>query len=862
MRFANGSIRRRILIGFGVVLVLLGLELGVALRGLARVRVLQQDVSEAIEPPLQTAQELERVALYRFVAVRNYVSTGDPRHLQEYARRVDHQREVLDRLDRFPLEADSRAALEAVSGAAAEHVEETSAYLALVGRGAPPAALAREELRVAQAREGLLARIRAFEAIQGRMVAAARTRSAELQADVARALVGTAILVALALGLTALLTTRAVRGPALALVGAARAVEAGDFGPAFALARDRSARGELHALAVAFCRMARGLRRRERRMAADGRLGEALAAPLDAAAIASAALREIATYAGAELGAVYVAGDGPLHALATRGAGTAPALLPREGLVSEALAAGRAAALQPIPADLPIALAFGYGEVRPRAALAVPLVARGAPVGVVLLAATGAFGEDAVAFAERAARQLAVALANALAHARLEALTTELQTSNERLRGHNEELQAQREEIQAQAEELHAQTEALHAQSDEIRRHNVQLAAAQEALAAKAQALEEIDRRKDEFLATLAHELRNPLAAVASAGRLLEAQPGPGVRHAAVIGRQVGHLRRLVDDLLDLSRITHDKLQLRLERLELPGAVARAADAVRAAAEAKGQTLAIRAAGAVPMVDADPLRLEQVLSNLLRNAIRYTPPRGTISVGVEADGAQAVVRVGDTGLGIPPDLLPRIFEPFVQGTHSEGGEEGLGLGLALVRRLVELHGGTVDVRSDGPGTGTVFSVRLPLASVTSVPASGARSAAGAHDGRVRVLVVEDNPDVAATTADALELFGYAVRVETDADGGLRACVESPPDVALLDIGLPGRSGHDLAREIRARLPRDAVRLVAVTGYGQPEDRARSAEAGFDAHLVKPVELDELRETIERLVFQGASGAAA
>jgi CheY-like chemotaxis protein/anti-sigma regulatory factor (Ser/Thr protein kinase) len=290
--------------------------------------------------------------------------------------------------------------------------------------------------------------------------------------------------------------------------------------------------------------------------------------------------------------------------------------------------------------------------------------------------------------------------------------------------------------------------------------------------------------------------------------------------------------------------------------------VARAADAVRPAAEAKGQTLAIRSAGAIPVVDADPLRLEQVLSNLLRNAIRYTPPRGTISVGVEADGGHAVVRIGDTGLGIPPDLLPRIFEPFVQGTHSEGGEEGLGLGLALVRRLVELHGGTVDVRSDGPGTGTVFSVRLPLASVTSSPASAGRSPADVHDGRLRVLLVEDNPDVAATTAEALDLFGYAVRVEADADAGLRACVESPPDVALLDIGLPGRSGHDLAREIRARLPRESVRLIAVTGYGQPEDRARSAEAGFDAHLVKPVELDELRETIERLVFQGATGAAA
>jgi CheY-like chemotaxis protein len=219
-------------------------------------------------------------------------------------------------------------------------------------------------------------------------------------------------------------------------------------------------------------------------------------------------------------------------------------------------------------------------------------------------------------------------------------------------------------------------------------------------------------------------------------------------------------------------------------------------------------------------------------------------------------------------MGISPELLPKIFEPFVQGTHSEGGEQGLGLGLALVRRLVELHGGAVEARSEGEGTGTVFVVRLPLAAT-----SGARAhPAPRHPARlepagaaVRVLVVEDDPDVAVTTADALELFGFEVRVESDAEAGLRACMERPPQVALLDIGLAGRSGYDLARDIRARLPRDAVRLLAVTGYGQPEDRERAFAAGFDEHLVKPVGLDELRAAIERLAAgagAGALGAAA
>ena len=378
-----------------------------------------------------------------------------------------------------------------------------------------------------------------------------------------------------------------------------------------------------------------------------------------------------------------------------------------------------------------------------------------------------------------------------------------------------------------------------------------------------------MDRRKNEFLATLGHELRNPLAAVATAGRLLEAESRdvPSVmRRAGVISRQARNLRRLVDDLLDLSRINHGKVDLRLERIDLGTAIDGAIQAIRPEADAKAQSVSFRRGAAALAVNADPVRLEQVLSNLLRNAMKYTPPDGTITVAAEPDGPEAVIRVGDTGMGISSELLPRIFEPFIQGTHSEGGEQGLGLGLALVRRLVEMHEGTVEARSDGEGTGTVFVIRLPLAAPAYRPGTGELSGGyrPAEQARRRVLVVEDNPDVATTTAEALEMFGFAVRVESDADAGLRACVESPPDVALLDIGLPGgRSGYDLARDIRARLPASAVRLVALTGYGQPEDLARSRAAGFDHHLVKPVDLEELRDVIERLATPGNEiGAAA
>jgi signal transduction histidine kinase/CheY-like chemotaxis protein len=540
-------------------------------------------------------------------------------------------------------------------------------------------------------------------------------------------------------------------------------------------------------------------------------------------------------------------------------AGTAETL-PRAGILAQALETGRPVAVAHVPEDLPFELHVGFGAVRPRSALAVPLASGGERIGVLLLGTLGSMSADAAAFAENAGKHLGIALHNARSHLRIEGFAAELRDRNERLQAQNEELQAQGEEIQAQTEELIAQ-------GDEIRRHNDELAAAKEALAAKAEVLEEVDRRKNEFLATLGHELRNPLAAVATAGSLLEAEARDGrvIRRAGIIARQVRNLRRLVDDLLDLSRINHGKIELRLERVDVAGAIDAAIQSIRSDAEAKAQAVSFRRGKGSLHVNADPVRLDQIVSNLLRNAVKYTPADGTITVASEVDGADVVIRVGDTGMGISADLLPRIFEPFIQGTHSEGGEQGLGLGLALVRRLVEMHGGTVEARSEGEGTGTMFVVRLPLAGpARQAPAAVAPAEVEPrrNDGhRTRVLLIEDDPDVAMTTADALELCGFAVRVESDADAGLRACLEQPPDVALLDIGLQGRSGHDLARDIRARLPRSAVRLIAVTGYGLPEDRARAEEAGFDLHLVKPVGIDELRDAIERLAGERLAGVA-
>ncbi len=858
MGIGNFSIRRRIYVGFGVVLALLAAELGAALRGLHRIQVLRDEISRVVDPPAAAADELERSILHRAIAARNYVATGDRLQLDEYDRALGRGRIAIDRLRHAELDEEAGEMRDAIVRAAEDHATEAHAFLGLVQRAAPADAVAAAERRVALAQQRLLDRVHALDTVQHDRQEAARQRSGELQVDVGRTVIVTAMLVALALGATAFLTVRAVRRPALALVGAAQALERGEYAPALALADDgpgssaRARRGELRPLAFAFGRMADALRRREDRLAAEGRLGVALATSLDPEATAAAALREVLTYARAALGSVYACEGDSLKLVAGLGANGSPQTLARDGLVAEALDGGHTA-VAAIPADLPFTLRVGYGDVRPRTVIAVPLSSRGERVGVLMLGSVVEIERDAIAFAERAAGQLAIALQNAVSHRRLAALAAELTGSNERLQSQNEALHAHREEIQAQSAELHAQ-------AVEIRRRNAELAAARDALAARADVLEEVDRRKDEFLATLGHELRNPLAAVAIAGHLLESGPREGdvARHASVISRQVRLLRRLVDDLLDLSRITNGELELKRERLDLRDALAKAVEAARPGIDAKGLRVAIDGGSVPAVVDADPARLEQILSNVLQNAVRYTPPGEAIPASVAVVGAEVVVRVG--ALHVATDLLPRIFEPFIHGAHSEGGEMGLGLGLALVRRLVELQGGNVHALAAEDG-GAEIVIRLPFApEVAPVAAPSARRDEG--DMRLRVLVVEDHPDVAETTADALDLFGYSVRVARDAEAGLAACLESPPDVALLDIGLPGRNGYDLARDIRARLPRDAVRLVAVTGYGQPEDRARAMEAGFDAHLVKPVELDELRAVIERLAFEGPVGAAA
>jgi CheY-like chemotaxis protein len=361
----------------------------------------------------------------------------------------------------------------------------------------------------------------------------------------------------------------------------------------------------------------------------------------------------------------------------------------------------------------------------------------------------------------------------------------------------------------------------------------------------RVQDLEEGRRQVNEFLAMLAHELRNPLAPIRNAVSLMQLgglSDSMVEWYRTVIDRQVTHLTRLVDDLLDASRITSGKITLRRGPVELELVVESAADSSRLLIEARKHTLEIHLPTERLRVEGDPTRLSQVVLNLLNNAAKYTPEGGKIRLTVEKEGEQALVRVRDTGLGISADLLPRVFDLFTQGDRSlDRSEGGLGIGLALVRRLVEMHGGSVAAHSAGPGCGSEFVVRLPLLTLPHVCPGGEAAGLPQQTGPRRVLLIDDNRDATESMTVLLELWGHEVRVAYNGPEALALAAEFRPDAALLDIGLPGMNGYEVAKRLRELPGWERVMLVAVTGYGQDEDRRRSCEAGFDHHLTKPVE---------------------
>jgi signal transduction histidine kinase len=450
----------------------------------------------------------------------------------------------------------------------------------------------------------------------------------------------------------------------------------------------------------------------------------------------------------------------------------------------------------------------------------------------------------------------------------------ELQRLNARLACTNAELEAANAALQAE------KTRELEALNVTLARANSELAEANQALQKEVahrvraqEALEAADRRKDDFLAMLSHELRNPLAAIQGAIELMQHKKleDPQLAWAReVLARQNSHLSRLIDDLLDLSRITLGKLTLQLERVELRAVVQHAVETTRPLMQGRRHELTVRLPDEPLNVRGDSVRLSQVVSNLLTNAAKYTDEAGRVELtlareaGTSPNG-EAVVRVTDNGRGIAPEVLPRLFEP---STHEErlnrGAHGGLGIGLIVVRGLVQMHGGTVEAHSAGAGCGSEFMVRLPLAEQDTI----AVNIVPTHDGRdeplrkgdgLRVLVVDDNEDSACSMTLLLQLHGHEVHVVHDGRKALAAAQEHRPDAILLDIGMPELNGYEVAKQLRAEQAFADTLLVAVTGYGRASDIQKTQEAGFDHHLVKPVDYDRLNAFLARRSnWRGAS----
>jgi signal transduction histidine kinase/ActR/RegA family two-component response regulator len=387
-----------------------------------------------------------------------------------------------------------------------------------------------------------------------------------------------------------------------------------------------------------------------------------------------------------------------------------------------------------------------------------------------------------------------------------------------------------------------------------------------EELVAERQRLSEVlasaevaSRAKDEFLAMLSHELRNPLSPIVTALHLMRLHaPEVAARERTVIERQVAHLVRLVDDLLDVSRVIRGKIRLERRVVNVGEVIASAVEQASPLLEERRHALYLDVADEL-LVEVDEHRMAQVLANLLTNAAKYTDPGGRVSVRASAHGDQARIAVTDTGIGLSQALLPRVFDLFVQGDRTlDRTPGGLGIGLTIVRSLVDLHGGRVAAESAGAGRGSTFTVSLPLASrAPAAPAAGERVASARPPGSgLRVLVVDDNEDAAELLAEALRYRGHETHIAFDGPSALATAEAVRPRVALLDLGLPVMDGYELARRLRGRSGVERVALVAVTGYGQEPDRRASAQAGFDVHLVKPVDLDAVCEVVERLALGG------
>jgi signal transduction histidine kinase/CheY-like chemotaxis protein len=893
MKLGDLGVRQRLFIGFGVLLVLLGLELSYTFSWFRRLDHLRDALSDDVGPRAEAASRLERAVLFRAVSLRNYGLTRDKQYLHAQAQAFEDAKTAMRDLDVLARRPEGRAIVSEMKPVAEAWEAAAEKLLAMMEPGAPPEQLAAAEIETATTREKLFRVARRFSQYQQRKLATVNSSIADAQRTMSWGLPCLGLLFLATILVTAFVVTRAVVDPVRDLLAAARSLAKGDYRRALALDPGGGPSGpghsqrhpnELREFARAFAHAAARLQQREAALAADVQLSGIFSTRLAVNELADNALRAIAVLARAELGAVYVLDEG--RSTLQRAASFpldvhAPTLAIGEGIPGQAALQRSLIHVRDIPADTPFRVRLGVDDLPPKAVLAVPALLRSRVHGVIVLASLREFTDEGVRFVQHAANLLAPSLANAVAHREVLRFRAALQQKNEQLKVRNEELQAQREEIQAQNEELQSQNEELQSQREKIQGQNEELQAQNEELQSQREEIqaqneelhaqrdelqdqgerlreaversEKADRKKDEFLATLGHELRNPLAAIDHAAQVLERRAPEAVsKPVGIVSRQARRLARLVDDLLDITRITEGKLVLDRRPVDMGQILRQAAESSRAFMEMRRHEPSITIGEGVLAVDGDPARLEQVVCNLLHNAAKFTPGGGTVSASVGLEGDRVILRVKDTGVGIDQELLPRVFDIFTQGAPSLARQEGLGVGLSLVRGLVEMHGGRVEAVSEGPERGSEFVVSLPGIDPDRVSRSAqlASRPAQSNSRSLRVLVVDDNPDVAESLAELVHEWGHEVHVQHTGHGALDAAARNASEVVLLDLGLPDMNGYELARELRRTLgPFSRTRIIALTGHGREEDRQGAVEAGCDLFFLKAASSDELRAAL-------------
>ena len=809
------SIGQRLSLGFGLTLLLLLVLMSAVYRWSAESAAAHLELESRISPLGVVAQTLEVRVLSVALGARNWALEPSPAAAATHLQRVSEARAAMEELEKLPKDPDAEVVLRDLRPRLNAFLSDMEAFVREPADRPPLNA----ELHALRARRELVADgLTRLELLQQ---AKQRTALDRINAARVSASEGTAIAVGLALVLfaaVAFFTWRSIREPAKHLLEVAAALEEGNWQPALTLpspGTGRAKHDEMTVLGEAFRAAALALEKREQRLRAEQRIAAAAGASLSKQDIASAALGAVCEHAKADAAALFWVEKNGLEVVASRGNSPAAAL-----------------AAQVVQAKKPLVQ---------EASAAVPLEVHGQLVGVLVVSALRERDAELVGFLEAAARQLGIGLQNAKAYEQIRALLIELGQKTEQIQAQNEELQTQNEELQVQGEEIQEQNEQLTISEERLRSHARELAA--------------VDQRRSEFLAFLAHELRNPLAAISNSLYVLVNSRADGVvrdRAEQVISRQTRQLARLVDDLLDITRISSGKMRLRMEPLDLAAVVRECVEDSRGRADQAGLSLTLELPPGAVMVKGDRTRLMQVLGNLLDNAIKFGGSGQPVVVRLSAKTEGPVeLTVIDQGLGIDAALLPRLFMPFSQAdsslTHRKGG---LGLGLALVKAVVELHGGSVIAQSDGLGRGSRFTLLLPV--TAAAPQPSAPLPTNRASSRRRVLIIEDSADTAMAMKDSMELCGHEASAASSGASGLEEARRFQPDIVLCDLGLPDMDGYEVARRIRSDEALKHLFLVALSGYATEEDRQRSARAGFDRHLAKPPDIEALERLIEEV----------